>query len=172
MLKKVFVGLVLVLAGFSAQAGVITLTEFWLTWDAGLHEKSGGTATVHYDDGSLTWDQSFQVNVAQFAAANTIPSNPIDDWLTPMAGSGITFDPVDLNGILGTYMNIYDTSMGLGQAFGSAPNWDGGVTFVIPYARWDVTQVSQVSNVPEPGTATLILLGMAGLATRQLKKKS
>ena len=150
------------------------MIDFALFWNAGLHLKSGGTATVQYDYdyGSETWHKSFQVNVAPFADAEQDSTVSVDNWLTPVAGSNITFDPVDLTSIWYSFgdHNVFETSMGVGLLMASAPRtYDVGMLFWHDYAQWDVTELTQASTVPEPETLALTLLGLAGLASFRRK---
>lgn len=153
---------------------------------AGWSPATGGVGSIHYREYKNGENRgvSFQVNVAPFAHRYDTPFRlepdyefPIFDsvytipnWLTPVAGSGYTFDPVQLYGIWAENV-IFSNAMGLGIA-----TWHGDkiykINFPDGFARWTVTKMdAPVSTVPEPGNLVLLSLGLLCLA-EQLRRKS
>ena len=175
MFKRFFAGLVLAFFGFSAHAGIVTLTNFSINWNTGLTPEAGGTATVLYDlDNNFTWNKSFQVNVASFITSINDTSQGVENWITPVSGSDMTFDSIDLSAILEETRSIYKTSIGIGGLFGSGiQTYDGGILFTSDSASWSVTQKDSPStNIPEPSSIALLSIGMiGGLATTRRKQK-
>lgn len=186
MLKKFIVGIVLAFSAFSANAELVTMVDYYLD-GAGWSPATGGVGSIHYreiKDGDNR-GVSFQVNVAPFADRFDTPFSSIDydigmpifdpvhtvsNWLTPVAGSGYTFDPVELYGIWAENV-IFSNTMGLGIA-----TWEGGkirkINFPDGYSSWRVTKIdAQVSSVPEPGSLILLSLGLLGMATRMRRNR-
>lgn len=177
VLAQIILGMTLLFSGFTAQAGTLTLQNFLINWDKGLAPSTGGTATVEY--WSLDWQRilkTFKVNVAPFGEAEAAGENIIlgvDNWLTPVAGSDITFDPVDLIDIRNESHSVFVTSFGLGGLGGSGPRmYDGFLLGESDYAKWEITEISQATQIPEPGALALTLLGLAGLASVRRKNAS
>lgn len=173
MFKRLIVLIALTLSGFTAHAGVVTLadagvvtlTNFYLTWDIGTTPENGGSATIHYDDGNYTWDKLFQVSVSPWESILHNSGGKINEWLTPMVGSDTTFAGVSLDRIRGNE-SVFDTSMGTGYTFWDNNPMDGGMNFPEGYAKWDV----QISAVPEPQSWILMASGLLALVTIRKKK--
>lgn len=176
MVKRIFAGLFLVFAVFTAQAGVITISDYYLNWISGKIE-TGGVGIMSYRESNNALKQ-FEVNIAPFAQnLNAVPHETYTPmagsnytWLTPVAGSGYTFDPVGLSGAWAENI-IFVTSMGLGFA-----TWTNGelerINFPAGYASWTITKIdTQVSTVPEPGTLALLFVGMIGALPVRWKQK-
>lgn len=187
MLKKFIAGIVLAFSAFSTQAELVTMTDYYLDgfeWSP----ATGGIGSIHYREyrNGENRGVSFQVNVAPFAYRYDTPFSSIDydigmpifdpvhtisNWLTPVAGSGYTFDPVELYGIWAENV-IFSNAMGLGIA-----TWEGGnirkINFPYGYSSWTVTKIdAQVSSVPEPGSLILLSVGLLCMATQMRRNKS
>ncbi len=128
MFKRIFAGLVLACTVFSVQAGVITISDYYLNWVSG-NPESGGVGLMSYRESNNALKQ-FQVNIAPFAQSLNTVNHSTDDWLTPMAGSDYSFDPVQLYSIWAEDI-IFTTSMGLG------------------FATWENNQLYKVNNKKE-----------------------
>lgn len=165
-LRKLMVGMILAAFSFLAQAGPVTLTKFQINIE-GLDPNSGGVGTAYYPIGvNLVYDQSFRVNIKpwQQMIDDTIVS--VDDWLTPVIGSDVSFSPVDLQGTHEDSRRIFKTSIGHGYV------GETSIHFFQSDTRWEVTQIS--SQVPEPGSLALLgvaLLGLAAVTTRKKNRK-
>lgn len=186
MFKKLIASIVMASTAFAAQAELVTMADFYLDWTS-WSPATGGVGSIHYREikNGENRGVSFQVNVAPFADRFDTPFSSIDydigmpifdpvhtisNWLTPVAGSGYTFDPVELYGIWAENV-IFSNAMGLGIA-----TWEGGkirkINFPYGYSSWTVTKIDvQTSSVPEPGSLILLLLGLVCMAT-QMRRKS
>jgi len=168
MLKRLLVGLVMAFSIFSAHAGIITTSDFFLDFAPGTPENGGlGTMHIRYNHEGV----AFGVNIAPFADSLNNVNHGIDNWLTPVAGSGFDFDPIDLYSIWAEDV-IFSTSIGLGIA-----TWNGRnitkINFPDGYASWDLTKVDPpaVSSVPEPGSLALLSIGMIGIGAGTIRRK-
>lgn len=141
-----------------AQATVqqISLDKFDIKWNAGFSSKYGGTATVH----SLLVPD-FQINVAGFDDAFSFPKKTIENWFTPVAGSGISFYSVTNDGAWGPDQNVYITSIGIGVDTSTNGNFDGDLVFLPGLAHWNITVTTPV---PEPASYAMLLLGLLVLS--------
>jgi len=171
MFKRILAGLVLAFAVFSAQAGVVTLTDFSINWDNPTSiRESGGTATVLWDlNNDYTWDKSFQVNIAPFTDALIASGNGIKNWITSIDGSGMSFTPWDLYEISGDYGESFITSNGEGRTLGRYGSH--GLLFTsYGGSSWNITQTDQVSTVPTPPSLLLTMTGLMGLLVAKKRK--
>lgn len=183
MFQKLIASIALAFSAFSANAEFVTLVDYYLD-GAGWSPATGGVGSIHYRNNNVP--RSFQVNVAPFAYVFDTPISGIDydldraifdpiytipNWLTPVAGSGYTFDPVELYGIWGGN-TIFSNTMGLAVAV-----WYDEIIYKIVFpsrfaSSWTVTKIdAQVSSVPEPGGLILLSLGLLGMAT-QMRRNS
>lgn len=177
VLARCLLGMTILFSSISAQAGTLTLQNFIIWWDAGLSPKTGGTATV--EGYSLDWAsviQSFKINVASFGEAEAAGEDivlGVNDWLTPVKGSNITFDPVDLIDIKSEHHSIFEMSFGLGGLGGSGVRqYDGFLLCASDVCEWEVTEIFQSTNIPEPGVLALTLIGLASLTSFRRKNVS
>ena len=189
-LARLSLGATLLFACLTAQAGTLTLSNFVLTWTPGTTPEAGGGAIVHYDDGSLTWNQSFQVNVASFITALNDRTQGVNDWITPVAGSGITFAPVDLYNVFGDgpyvpfvlFGENYSTSIGwadfadpLAYLNGGKPSpFDKTELGFFNKNTWEITVIDRpASSVPEPSSIALLSIALiGGLSARRKNRKN
>ena len=169
MFKRLLATAALILSSFSAQAGIVTIYDALLDWNIGTTPENGGSATVYYRESDNRL-KSFQVNVAPFADSLATIDHPTDDWLTPMDGSNITFEPVDLYSIIAEDV-LYISSLGMSVASWRQTPMDGVMTFPYGLASWDIDIKSTVSPVPEPQSWILMLTGLA-VMIRMKKKKT
>ena len=138
-LSKVFLAKTAIVIAVSGvlSANATVLTQSKIDWGTGLTPEKGGVATVHWDsDGDGGLESDFQINVAPFELSMRIPNYSTLGWLTPVVGSGVSFDPVTLYSIYGAYKDVFLTSMGLGFRNPTAEVWDGGNLMFLDYFQW------------------------------------
>ena len=172
MIKKLLVSTTFFLTAIAAQA--TTLSGFYMDT---VDPMTGGNTTVHWDDGSYTWANQFQVHIAPYQvlideaiSGNYDPDLTIPNWITPVANGGATFAPVELVEIWGWHQEVLTTSMGNGVDLSFA-HWPV-IFFSLDQASWDVT-LTPVKSVPEPETYAMLLagLGVMGAMARRRKAK-
>lgn len=169
MLKRLLVCVAMVFLAFSAHAVTITLSDFYLDFAPGIPQTGGlGKMNIRYNHEGI----SFDVHVAPFMDSLNDENHGIDNWITPVVGSGYTFDPIDLYSIWAEDV-IFTTNIGLGIA---TWRWDGSIykiNFPDGYASWDLTKVDPspvVSAVPAPPSLILLATGLLGLVGTRRKK--
>lgn len=155
------------LAAASVQAVPIALPNFQFGWEVGDENgenpgttQSGGVGFIVTLDNDHVLGQNFLFYVDVAPAGNG--TTTVTNWITPRAGSGISFAPVTLYEYWG---GTFYTSIGKGEVFcsGMCPGeqmW-AGLTF--QGVVFEIEQLPATSPVPEPGTLPLWLAGAAWL---------
>ena len=148
----------------NASAERIVMGNFQFNWEVGDNPgntRDGGLGALFALDADFPLGQNFgfHVNVAP-AGDGTVP---VDDWITPLAGSGVTFEPIDLLAYGGG--TFYTAANGKGEVFcnGNCPGdsmWSG-LTFIGVW--FEIETLDATSAVPEPASALLCLTGLAAL---------
>ncbi len=169
MLKRLLVGLAMVLSVFSVHAGIVTVSDFYLDFAPGIPQTGGlGKMNIRYNHEGI----SFDVNIKPFGDSLDNVNYGIDNWVTPVIGSGWDFDPIDLYSIWAEDV-IFSTTIGLGIATWRSDGSIYKINFPDGYASWDLTKVDPpaVSSVPEPGSLALLSIGMIGIGAGTIRRK-
>lgn len=151
MRKRLFLSFALLFAlalgaTLPARAGPLLYGNWWLSF-AGLDPRDGGIGTViPVPDASFPDWPSFQVKVAGIGDGTA----PVLNWLSPLAGSGVDFTPVDFYEF---WSDTYYTSIGKGAINPAI----GGLDFM-----GVLLEVTLASRVPEPQGLALLCAGLLG----------
>lgn len=150
----------------TAQADPVMLSN-WAVYFGQVDPRQGGIVTVQdLGDGSgAPLIPSFQVQLAGLGDGQS----PVPGWLRALQGSDYQFDAVDLTEAIAWPDGslTYYSSIGKGASI-SAPTLAGPVDYGIGigfYGTGLLLQTPHSGNpVPEPGSASLILLALLGAA--------
>ena len=178
---KLSLGLALGLAGIgAAQAGLVQLSNWAISFGQ-VDPSQGGIVTLHDLGGNNEPIASFQVRLAGFGDG----LNPISGWISALEDSAYRFDAVDLLEIgpveFGTF--TYYTTIGKGQNM-QAPTLIGGQGLINPLGVMDygvgvifsgvgldLQTAGAGNNVPEPGSAGLLMLALFGAWAAGVRKR-
>ncbi len=151
------------LSALASTVQTFTLDQFNLDLSPGFTTKYGGTATV-----KSIYTPDFQVNISGYDQAFDFPKVPVNDWITPMLGSGVTFASVTNFGVWGPWLDVYQTSIGIGFA-SHFPNTTDPyeIPFYVGLAHWDITVTTPV---PEPSSYAMMFAGLMLMASMMYKR--
>ncbi len=150
----------------------------------------GGIAKLKYDsDDDGNFEGSFLMGVSPYVLSMTMPNHRTDNWLWPIAGSGVSFSSVTL---LSSYRDYFSTSIGLGFRIPPSEESKGGALLFPRYysfleaevvdtaplsnmggITFEVLPDAVVSSVPEPGMLGLFIAGLlfVQIATRRTQQE-
>lgn len=150
----------------AAQAGVVQLSN-WALYFGQVDPRQGGIVTLQdFGDGNGRPPiAAFQVQLAGFGDGQS----PVPGWLRALEGSDYQFEAVDLaeviawpDGSLTYYSSIGKGSNIDAPTFAGPANYGIGIGF---YGTGLLVQTPNTGNpVPEPGSASLILLALLAAA--------
>ena len=145
-MKKLVTSFVLFLGMMTlAQASVITLKNFQLIWYEETTQLGGLAKFVDLDEQI----DPFQVMVANFEDAFNNEGSSLKGFFTPVFGSGVSFDRIDLYGVSGKRHEQIDTSIGVGFTDNIAELFADRVSFMENYgASFTVITNSDISEPP------------------------
>lgn len=149
----------------SAQAGAVQLSN-WALYFGQVDPRQGGIVTLQdFGDGNGRPPlAAFQVQLAGFGDGQS----PVQGWLRALEGSDYQFDAVDLAEVIAWQDGslTYYSSVGKGSNI-DAPTFAGPANYGIGISFFGVGLNLQTPNtgnpVPEPGSASLVLLALLGL---------
>lgn len=164
-MKKLVAAFVLFFAMMSwAQASVITLTNFQLIWYEETTQLGGLAKFVDLDEQI----NPFQVMVANFEDSFNNEGSGLKGFITPLFGSGVSFDRIDLYSVSGKLHEQLETSIGYGFTDNGEALFADRVSFLeINGASFTVTTNS---DIPEPASVFTMLVGLALLLV--IRKRS
>ncbi len=155
-MKKIIAAFILYFGMMTlAQAGVITLTNFQLIWYEETTQLGGLAKFVDLDEQIAP----FQVMVANFEDAFNNQGTGLKGFITPLFGSGVSFDRINLYGISGKRHEQIDTSIGVGFTDNGAELFADKVSFLANYGA--SFPVITNSDIPEPASVFTMLVGLA-----------
>lgn len=152
------------------QAAPFTTQNLQFTWEAGDtpgNTRDGGIGALVARDADFPLGENFFFHVQVAPAGDG--TSPVANWITPLAGSGISFAPIDLYAYWG---GTFYTSIGKGEVYcnGSCPGdsmWSG-LSFMGVGFEFD--QVAAAAPLPEPASLALAataLLALTGARRRR-----
>lgn len=153
-----------------AQAAPFTTQDLQFTWEAGDtpgNTRDGGIGALFARDVDFPLGENFFFHVQVAPAGDG--TTPVANWITPLAGSGVSFAPIDLYEYGD---NIFSTSIGKGDVYCHA-NCPGdsmwaGLTFM--GVGFSFEQLPAAATLPEPASLALVataLLALPGAGRRR-----
>lgn len=170
----------LVTSHAAARTATVTLEGDWLL-QAGQITSDADLVAVSYQlgtpvTGRAVFEPWIAGGLAEAPIGDTVGHYSRQTWMFNTPTQSFVFSGLDLDQI-GRPDEVLDTNGASMRGAYIELTWTDGFYKILPIAQtpWDVTQVltwTDVSPVPEPGTTSLLLAGMAAVALSARTRKN